>query len=483
MDSNLTEIFFPKKNELNRSNMSLYNTNLFQMNIKDINLFCKYDIEIIPEIPRDAVSFRYRIFRYAKLELFHDFSCFLFKNLKILEFESIVSIGGKDFKICLINKTHIIENSPEAKILFKCLFNKLARNLHYVKFKNCWLDRYHSICLDKEIEIWPGLKNQITHYNNNIFISLNKIFKPFSNKSVLSLLNKLKKKHQNKLDFEREANSFFIDKHIITYYNNEKIYKIDKVNFVLSPTTKFMIKGVETNLIEYYDSKYNIKITDLTQPLLIIKNNKDSFLIPEISFLAGLTELKERSKKILSHIYTSNEKMGQISKLLENLKFHPKCMEDMNQWGMTIDGKPFQVEGVNLDSGKIISNQHSSPELNNWVVFKDDPFIYCEFLQNLEKMNAYEKFSIKPQFSIDVPSIKLKDWVDVIQQNWEASYQIIVLIITDKSLYPELKKLLFCRYPTPSQIILTDTLRNSNFNIYSRWERNKIDNSWNFNSN
>jgi aubergine-like protein len=55
---------------------------------------------------------------------------------------------------------------------------------------------------------------------------------------------------------------------ILTGYNN-KTYRIDDVDWTKNPASTFPYNGREISFIEYYREKYNLKINDPKQPLLI----------------------------------------------------------------------------------------------------------------------------------------------------------------------------------------------------------------------
>lgn len=43
---------------------------------------------------------------------------------------------------------------------------------------------------------------------------------------------------------------------------NKRTYKVDEIDFNMSPRNTFSVKDVETSYIEYYKTKYDAKITD-----------------------------------------------------------------------------------------------------------------------------------------------------------------------------------------------------------------------------
>ena len=74
---------------------------------------------------------------------------------------------------------------------------------------------------------------------------------------------------------------------------NQKTYRVERVDFGMSPETTFDKQGTQVSYKDYYKTRYNEDITDPNQPLLINKDRKtgnEVALIPELCQLTGLTD-------------------------------------------------------------------------------------------------------------------------------------------------------------------------------------------------
>lgn len=83
---------------------------------------------------------------------------------------------------------------------------------------------------------------------------------------------------------------------IMTTYN-KRTYKVDEVDFNMSPRDTFTVdekEGTkEQSYVEYFKTKYDAKINDMNQPVLcsIDKRTSQKFvLIPELCQMTGLTD-------------------------------------------------------------------------------------------------------------------------------------------------------------------------------------------------
>lgn len=96
---------------------------------------------------------------------------------------------------------------------------------------------------------------------------------------------------------------------ILTRYNN-RTYRIDDIDFENSPSTSFETKdGKKYTYADYYKNQYDITLKDMKQPLLISrkevrvsateKKELVIALIPEISFMTGLTDDHRKDFKVM----------------------------------------------------------------------------------------------------------------------------------------------------------------------------------------
>lgn len=85
---------------------------------------------------------------------------------------------------------------------------------------------------------------------------------------------------------------------VLTAYNN-KTYRIDDVDFALSPMSTFPTRDGDITYASYYKDKYNLTIRDPGQPLLISRASQRDIragqsetisLIPELCRATGMSD-------------------------------------------------------------------------------------------------------------------------------------------------------------------------------------------------
>lgn len=100
---------------------------------------------------------------------------------------------------------------------------------------------------------------------------------------------------------------------VVTRYNN-KTYRIDEILWNMNPLSTFKLSnGQEISYQEYYKAHHNLNINDLKQPLLMntqqrwVNGTKQSMtlcLLPEFSFLTGLSDAQRADFKVMKDVAT-----------------------------------------------------------------------------------------------------------------------------------------------------------------------------------
>ena len=153
--------------------------------------------------------------------------------------------------------------------------------------------------------------------------------------SVLEYISQLRDKAEQKgHDWQEAVSEGLVGCTVVTRYN-QKTYKVDRVDYGMSPETTFDKQGTQTSYSEYYKSKYNENIGDPNQPLLINKDRKtgnEVALIPELCQLTGLTDAMRadfRLMKDLAQIVHTNadKKVQECKNLFQTFAKNEKCKE------------------------------------------------------------------------------------------------------------------------------------------------------------
>lgn len=84
----------------------------------------------------------------------------------------------------------------------------------------------------------------------------------------------------------------------MTHYNR-KTYRVDDIDWDTTPASTFDMKGTATSFADYFQTRYNLRVTDMRQPMLVSRPKKRDFhrgmtgpilLVPEFCQMTGLTD-------------------------------------------------------------------------------------------------------------------------------------------------------------------------------------------------
>uniref|UniRef100_A0A8C4REA3 Piwi-like protein 2 n=1 Tax=Erpetoichthys calabaricus TaxID=27687 RepID=A0A8C4REA3_ERPCA len=375
--------------------------------------------------------------------------------------------------------------------VMKILDFKLIGRNHY--------DPKRAVVLGKHrLQIWPGYSACIKRTDGGLYLTVDISHKILRNDSVLDVMNMI---YQNgKENFQDECMKELIGSIALTRYNN-RTYRIDDINWNMSPKDKFtLFNGTETTFVEYYRKNYGITIKELDQPLVVHRPKERSgvsgktlageiLLIPELSFMTGIPENLRKDfrsmKDLTMHINVSGEQhTNQLRQLLKNINTNEAAINELDGWGLAIKTNILMAEGRNLPAETIYlqsSAFKTSPEVSWTREIGRDPTLTCVpltcwgifyprrcFDQAEELINTFVKVAHPMGLKLERPvRIELKDdrtetYLKIIHSHLvsEPNVQMIVCILTGnrEDLYSAIKKLCSVQSSVPSQAINLRTI-------------------------
>lgn len=133
---------------------------------------------------------------------------------------------------------------------------------------------------------------------------------------------------------------------VITHYNR-RTYKVDDVDFSVTPTSTFRQQdGTLTKYDEYYLNKYNIKLEPATQPALVsIPKKRDInkgitgnfYLFPTLCNPTGLTDEMRKNfqlmKRLSDHLHMGpNQRKKKLDEFINRLKSSTSVQKEFANW-------------------------------------------------------------------------------------------------------------------------------------------------------
>lgn len=418
----------------------------------------------------------------------------------ITKFTSISEHDNTTYNVTIIYKRQ--KRMGECMHLYNVLFDRIMKVLNFVKFGRKKFDpTAPKIIPQHKLEVWPGYVTAVDEYEGGVMLCLDVSHRVLCQTSVLDYLRSIS--NQDDVNFQKDAVTALLGSVVLTRYNN-KTYRIDDILFDKSPSDTFNMSGKEVSYVEYYKSHYNINIRDHNQPLLVSmserriigqaeKEQTKSCLIPEISFLTGLTDTMRSDQRLMRDIatltrVTPNQRVDSFRKFCKSLNTTPAAKEILTDWGLTLNENPISVEGRQLGVEKIkfgrgevqtatnadfnrdlLKNEVlEAIDINNWLLIyvKTDDKRARAFVDCMMKNSRIMGIEVKKPMLEVLQTDKTELYVQTLRRCIGTGIQIVVIICPTSrdDRYAAIKKVCCCELPIPSQVINSRTLANDEKN-------------------
>ena len=294
--------------------LQLY-SNYFQINfdqagVQGVN---KYTIKFEPEIPDNSKQLRKDVLKSCrdkikeKLEFYIDWGTCLYSLRKVADLPVYEGEHeGNKYKVT-VEWVQIMEATDRDHMSFlKIFFNSMMRALRFETIgpKSFNSAAAHTLAAHN-IKVWPGFDARMIMKENGALLNVDVAFKVVRTDSVLSYISELRKKApRGGTEWQETISTALTGATVVTRYN-QKTYRVERVDFAMSPATTFDKNGEQVSYSEYYKTRYNETIKDPNQPLLINKDRKtgnEVALIPELCQLTGLTDAMRADFRLMKDL-------------------------------------------------------------------------------------------------------------------------------------------------------------------------------------
>jgi aubergine len=332
-------------------------------NIRDDIFVRQYMVDFDPRIDERNKGLRFKIINSLKEVLkFNIYSgggtIFLLEEIENERLST--EIDGRSYSV-KFKFQHIVDST---KADFLQVMNEFIRatmrsspDLNLQLIDNDHFDASRIIRHDQHrLNILPGYKTGIKKYENDNLICVRQISKIVRDTKILDLINS----HRNNRDL--------IGKVVVTSYNNKK-YKIASVDNSKTPLSTFDKKdGTKISYKDYYQQVYQVRITDLRQPILVAKptakdargkrNNTD--LIPELCRETDLDDSERKNVELMRSIADSTRKTP--AELYDFIKdFHRKLLigssSKFEQSGMELGNELVELNARDISDNIIMRDK------------------------------------------------------------------------------------------------------------------------------
>ncbi|XP_015598594.1 piwi-like protein Siwi [Cephus cinctus] len=475
-------------------------TNYFELICKSDWHLYQYHVDFSPEEDRIAVRKGLLRLHEDKLNgyIFDGSSLFTSHPLqKLLEFTSTRKSDETRIKITIRFVGDVERGSPTYIQVFNVLMRKFLQHLKLQLIGRDYYDAKAKIQITEYmLDLWPGYITAIKQHDHGILLCAEISHKVMRQQSIWNLLEDARRRNGG--DYRARFLAEVIGMTVLTSYNN-KTYRVDDVVFDLTPESTFKLRNGESiSYIDYYRTKYQIKIKERYQPLLLsqskMKNRqigeKDIiYLVPELCRATGLTDEMRNNFRLMKSLanYTRIGPHARIQKLMSfNQRLHsePAVAQDLKKWDLNLDKRLLSIQGRVLNqeniffgrNKRIISGNEAdwskgfrgnhllvTTQLNNWH-YVGPSFVKRDadrFIENLIKASSPMGFIVKPPTFHDVRNENAGSYVDTLERIMRSFQPQLVLCAVPNNRadrYSAIKKKCCIDRPVSNQVILTKNL-------------------------
>ncbi|XP_017099105.2 protein piwi [Drosophila bipectinata] len=235
-----------------------------------------------------------------------------------------------------------------------------------------------------QMELWPGYETSIRQHEKDILLCTEITHKVMRTETVYEIL---KRCSQNPSRHQDDFRMNVLDMVVLTDYNN-KTYRINDVDFGQTPKSTFSCKGKDISFVEYYLTRYNIRIRDQNQPLLISKSRDKAqkanaseivVLIPELCRVTGLTDSMRSDFKLMRAMsehtrMNPDRRIDRLRRFNSRLQTTSESVKVLKDWNMNLDQNLIEVAGRIISPQKIVFNNQkvSAGETADWTRYFRD---------------------------------------------------------------------------------------------------------------
>ena len=291
-------------------------------------------------------------------------------------------------------KTQLIRfmNGNIKKILRRLNFVEWGRNRQYYNINEKINIKQHNLVL------FNGYKTSVNLYEGGVKLLLDVSSRIIRTTNMWEeFLQKQIKSNNHSLILD-----FFKDKSCMANYGNNRVYRIDDIDFNTNPRTVFPDKQFKS-YEDYFVTKYKVSKLKYPNQFMLVHNHKilefvpggekkvkyeKILLIPELMLPTGLTDAMKSNFKVMKDIGQHTikypeERFKDIEMLMNSINNHK---DEEKSFQFRINKKTNAVTGYNLDFPQIRTGKNlfkpkhngfnlpglnKKKDVNNWVLFYD----------------------------------------------------------------------------------------------------------------
>ena len=303
-----------------------------------------------------------------KRYIFDGNNLYLSKRFEHLDLET--TFMDRPMKIIIKRTNTVKATDPMAFQIFNLILRDSMSALKLQNIRRNFFDpAAKKEIKNANLEILPGYLSSIRPYeNDNILMCSEVIHKFLRKETIYNICREMMKDPRTKDTWKDILKKEIVGTVVLTEYTN-KTYQIDDIDYSMSANSSFnMANGETSTYIDYYQTKYGIKIEDPRQFMLVSKSRERDiragqpeyiYLIPELCRATGMTDRMRQDFRLMQEIsaYTRLNPQKRVEALEgfnKRLQTTPESMKILNEWDMKLDRELIEIEARELPKESIV---------------------------------------------------------------------------------------------------------------------------------
>ncbi|RZF43381.1 hypothetical protein LSTR_LSTR001642 [Laodelphax striatellus] len=464
----------------------------------------EYFVRFIPEV--DNVRLKYELIS-SKKDILGDTRTFdgqtlylpylLKEEVTILDAVSRLDQSRIKIEITFQRKRSL----GECVHFYNVLFKRIMHMLNFIRFGRNNFNPKEAVSIPEyRLEVWPGFVTAVENHEGGLLICCDVSSRVLRKVTAYQIIQDIAH-GRDAGNYKELALAAIVGNSVMTDYN-KKLYRVDDIDFDMTPKTTFKKNGEDISFMDYYKNAYGIEIKDPHQPMLIHreKASKQSpgqaqeepkliALIPELSNMTGLTDAMRSDFHIMKRLnmVTSlppNLRQAKLKKFIHIVTETPETCGLLRNWGLKLEAHSIELTGRVLDPEKIIFGDRkitrgsdiadwkreagdfqmlSAVDLKKWVVVysRKDQQIADTFIATMKKVAQRVGMMVATPNCHVLNSDKPSDYVSALRSTIKPDIQIVVVMFQSRreDRYAAVKQVCLVENPIPSQVLIASKLK------------------------
>lgn len=334
-----TPDFRPQSQAVSRSSDMKILCNFFAVPIEKRQDFIVYSVKFEPDLPYENRKLRQTLIRSIEAEITQKIGPFVMSGINIYantRAKDVISLRiqkGDDQYIAILQASDKVlsAESSQDELALNIIVKKMLRavNLQQLTRLPKFFDMERTVSIPhRGLTIFRGYAVKAGIYGGSVLIYADFASKIIRDQSILNIIEEVQS--ANPRNFQGTLEADLIGQTVMANYGNSRCYRISKIDFDQTPRSTFFHNGTSISYAQYYERQYNIRVTDLNQPMLehYDKNRGQSiYLIPELCRPTGITDDMRRDYQCMNDIakftrLQPHERLRICSDLITRLHTH-----------------------------------------------------------------------------------------------------------------------------------------------------------------